>query len=277
MRMPPVSFVTINFNIANFDAENGTAAASDSFNDLNFDNLAFRTGGLTRSVFAQDWGLGTDSTSYYRLVEWTDSGVGIETAAWVLQSNFAEINFNLANFWAQGGSPVCPIGSYSFFNFWTGNFMCDGAYVNVVDSGLATETILSPIAVIVTDYAVAVDIAYRVQNELSIDGLPLPHVQGVTVREPTIVKTSPINDSLPKRRQIGKMGREMTVDGWAESLADLEAIKNIADGLDHRIMLPTGDGFMAHVIDADPLRNPNDDFAGKYRYSLRIVERVDVV
>jgi hypothetical protein len=275
--MPPVNFVTINFNIANFDAENGTVAASDSFNDLNFDNVAFRTGGLTRSVFAQDSGLGTDSTSYYRLVEWTDSGVGIETAAWVLQSNFVDINFNVANFWAHGGHAVCQIGSYSFFNFWTGNFMCDGAYISVVDYGCGSEAILSPITITVTDYVVGVDIAWTEQGTLTLDDIPLPHVQNVTVSEKTVLKSSPVNDALPVRRQVGKMGRELTVDGWAETLAMLKAIKDLADANDHRLTLPTGDGFTVHVTETDPLRTPDDDFAGKYRYSLRLIERVDVV
>lgn len=269
-----------NYNEANYNSANfRTSLTAEGYNyqDENFDNVAFRTGGTTRSVFAEDSGLGTEEASYYRLVEFTDSGVGTETECWVLWGNFCEINFSFENFWAHGGTPASAIGSYSFWNYCTENFMTDGAFIGVTDSGIGTETILSPIAVLVTDYVVGVDIAYRVENEISIDGTLLPCVEKVNVTEKTVIKSSPIDYALPIRQQVGRMGRELVIEGWAATLAELQTVKDLADGEDHRVMLPTGDGFMAHVRETDPLRDAMTDALGRYRYSLMVIERVDVV
>jgi len=271
-----------NYNSANLGSGNyRTDVATESpfgdYEDGNFDNVAFRTGGLTRAFTISDTALGDDEGSWFRTLTVSDSGTGIETSVWVLWGNFAEINFELSNFWAHGGTHASTIGSYSFSNFYSVNFWCDGDYIFSTDIGYGTDVIRSPIVVVVLDYVFGVDIPYRVQGELSLDAVPLPHVQLVKILEKTVIKTSPISGDLPVRRQIGKMGREITVDGWADSLSSLEQIKNFADGEDHVLMLPTGDGLVVHVTESDPFRTPEDEAAGIYRYSLSLMERVDVV
>jgi len=269
-----------NYNEANYNSANyRTSLAADGYNyqDENFDNVAFRTGGRTRSVLAEESGLGTDVADYYRLVEFTDSGVGTETTCWVLWGNFCEINFCFENYWAHGGTEASAIGCYSFWNYCTENFMTDGAFISVTDSAIGTEAILSPITVLVTDYVVGVDVPYRVENEISIDGTALPGVETITISEKTVIKSSPIDDSLPVRQQVGKLGRTLDIVGWADTLDELQTIKDLADGEDHRLMLPTGDGFTVHIPETDPLRNPETDALGRYRYSLLVIERVDVV
>lgn len=118
-----------------------------------------------------------------------------------------------------------------------------------------------------------VEVAYRVQDETSIDAVALPHVLSLSIQEPSVVQDLPVMDALPYRKQRGKQGRRFTIRGWTDSLSTLETLRGYADGEKHLLMLPTGDSMNVHVTD---VRTPevveNYDI---YDYELDALEVVD--
>lgn len=118
-----------------------------------------------------------------------------------------------------------------------------------------------------------VEVAYRVQDETSIDAVALPHVLSLSIQEASVVQDLPVMDALPYRKQRGKQGRRFTIRGWTDSLSTLETLRGYADGEKHLLMLPTGDSMNVHVTD---VRTPevveNYDI---YDYELDALEVVD--
>jgi hypothetical protein len=123
------------------------------------------------------------------------------------------------------------------------------------------------------DDLLLVEVAYRVQDETSIDAVALPHVLSLSIQEPSIVQDLPVMDALPYRKQRGKQGRRFTIRGWTDSLSTLETLRGYADGEKHLLMLPTGDSMNVHVTE---VRTPevveNYDI---YDYEFDAVEVVD--
>ena len=144
----------------------------------------------------------------------------------------------------------------------------------LADSLTLTEAEISTTAELYpADDLLLVDIAYRVQNEVSLDALALPHVQNISIQEPSITQELPIMDGLPYRKQRGKHGRSITINGWTYSLATLETLRGYNDGLTHLLMLPTGDSLSVHVTDVQvPEDVVNYD---RYDYTLTAVEVID--
>jgi hypothetical protein len=118
-----------------------------------------------------------------------------------------------------------------------------------------------------------VEVAYRVQDETSIDAVALPHVLSLSIQESSVVQDLPVMDALPYRKQRGKQGRRFTIRGWTDSLSTLETLRGYADGEKHLLMLPTGDSMNVHVTD---VRTPevveNYDV---YDYEFDALEVVD--
>jgi hypothetical protein len=123
------------------------------------------------------------------------------------------------------------------------------------------------------DSMLLIDTAYRAQNETSIDDAALPHVQSISVQEPSVLQELPMMDGLPYRKQRGKEGRRITVTGWTDSLSTLETLRGYADGQTYLLTLPTGDSMIVHVTD---VQTPEDVVNyDRYDYALTTVEVVD--
>jgi hypothetical protein len=118
-----------------------------------------------------------------------------------------------------------------------------------------------------------VEVAYRVQDETSIDAVALPHVLSLSIQEPSVVQDLPVMDALPYRKQRGKQGRRFTIRGWTDSLSTLATLLGYNDGLDHFLILPTGDSMNVHVTD---VRTPEIvENYDRYDYELDALEVVD--
>jgi hypothetical protein len=126
---------------------------------------------------------------------------------------------------------------------------------------------------IATDVILFVDVAYRAQNEISLDDAALPHVQSISIQEPSIVQDLPIMDRLPYRKQRGKQGRQLTISGWTDSLSTIETLRGYSDGEKHLLVLPTGDSLQVHVTDV--LTPETVENYKTYEYTLVMVEAVD--
>jgi hypothetical protein len=144
-------------------------------------------------------------------------------------------------------------------------------YLTMTDSLALTDAgYPEPIA---TDSILLIDTAYRAQNETTVDEMALPHVQSISVQEPSILQELPIMDGLPYRKQRGKEGRRVAITGWTDSLSALETLRGYADGETHLLILPTGDSMMVHVTHVHrPEDVANYD---RYDYVLTAVEVVD--
>jgi len=143
--------------------------------------------------------------------------------------------------------------------------------IPVTDSAAGSETVT--IGLPITDSAKAIDVVYRVRNETSLDGAELPHVSAINVEEPSVVQDLPVMDALPYRKQVGKEGRSVKIQGWTDSLTTLEILRGYADGEKHLFLLPTGDSMNVHVTD---VRTPeNVETYDRYDYEMDAVEVID--
>lgn len=126
---------------------------------------------------------------------------------------------------------------------------------------------------VVHDDGLGIDIAYLSQGEISLDGIALPHVLNIRVDEPSIVQDLPVMDALPYRKQLGKKGRSLTIQGWTNSLSTLETLRGYADGEKHLLVLPTGDSM--NVLISDVRTPKNVESYDCYDYEMNAVEVVD--
>jgi hypothetical protein len=149
---------------------------------------------------------------------------------------------------------------------WTGGFN-----IPVTDSGVGTEYFSKSFAVL--EYGMGIDVTWLTQGQISLDGVSLPHILTVSVDEPSILQDLPVMDALPYRRQIGKKGRSLKIQGWTDSLATLEALREYADGQKHLLLLPTGDSMYVLISDVQtPEDAANYD---RYNYTITAVEAID--
>jgi hypothetical protein len=107
-----------------------------------------------------------------------------------------------------------------------------------------------------------------------IDAFNLAHAQAVTVSEPSILETVPLDTGLPKREMTGKTGRIAVVSGWTKTLAELEIIRGFNDEATHTLLLPTGDSFSVLIIIVTSPRSVEDPYT--YDYTLTAYEQVAV-
>jgi hypothetical protein len=140
--------------------------------------------------------------------------------------------------------------------------------------GLDNETVSQEVHAPYQDVGFLVDICHRIQGTLTLDGDPLPHVQSLTVYERTGLGETLISGSptLPRREQTGKFGRIVVVIGRV-AISEMEALKALADGNDHFLMLPTGDSLRCHVNPVTVKYSTEDPSWAEY--SLELLERVD--
>jgi hypothetical protein len=123
------------------------------------------------------------------------------------------------------------------------------------------------------DTALGIDITYLSQGKISIDGVALPHVLSIAVAELSIVQDLPVMDALPYRKQLGKRGRSLKIQGWTDSLSTLETLRGYTDGVKHLLILPTGDSMYVLISD---VRSPeNVENYDRYDYEMDAVEVVD--
>lgn len=147
------------------------------------------------------------------------------------------------------------------------------ASVTIPDSGAATDIVSHGPIVTIYDDGLGLDIVFRAQGEISLDGALLPHVLNIHVDEPSIVQDLPVMDGLPYRKQLGKQGRHLVIQGWTDSLSTLETLRGYDDGLEHLLILPTGDSMNVHIVD---VRTPEtaEDYQ-TYNYEMDVLETVD--
>jgi hypothetical protein len=196
-----------------------------------------------------DSGAGTDQiTSIIEGLSQTDSGAGTETPT---------INDNI---------PIADTGA-------GGEAVGAAEMLLVADSGSGDDQAFYYHYVDVSDSGLGVDTVYLVQGEISLDEVALPHVLSVTVEEPSLLQELDIMDALPYRKQYGKRGRSLRIQGWTDSLTTLETLRDYADGERHLLLLPTGDSMSVHVTD---VQTPEDvKNYDRYDYTLTAVEVVD--
>jgi hypothetical protein len=211
-----------------------------------------------------DQGTGSDSVVSISFTV-TDFGVGAES--WGLQCNFTvtdngsgtdAITALSASFTIQDAGSGIEIFSLT-------------ASFTVSDSGVGTD--LWAYTVWLYDQGLSIDIAYLTEGIVSLDGVSLPHVQSIGVDEPSILQDLPVMDALPYRRQIGKKGRSLKIQGWTDSLATLEALREYPDGQKHLLLLPTGDSMYVLI---SGVQTP-EDVANytRYDYTITAVEAID--
>lgn len=89
-----------------------------------------------------------------------------------------------------------------------------------------------------------------------IDTVFLPHVQQLQVSDETLNVTKPIPDgaTLPYRKYLGCRGRTVTLSGWTDVIATLNAVTALADGTDRTLILPYGEALTVHVTPVMPPR-----------------------
>jgi hypothetical protein len=147
----------------------------------------------------------------------------------------------------------------------------DGILIS--DSAVGTETTDEWEEYSITDEGLGIDTTYLVQGRVTLDDIALPHVLNITIEEPSIFQDLPIMDGLPYRKQYGKQGRSLRIQGWTDSLSTLETLRGYDDGEKHLLVLPTGDSMSVHVTDALTPENVED--YDRYDYTLVAVEVVD--
>jgi hypothetical protein len=165
-----------------------------------------------------------------------------------------------------------PVGRYAPYRYRAFPAIVGIEYINVTDSGVGTDTVLSVQEwLTITDTGLGTDAAYLL-GEVLIDGLRLDHALRIRVGEPTNVASKPISSGLPTRIYLGKQGRTLEIEGWVPTVAELNTITALADGAVHEVQLPTGSRVSVHIPDVNPVR-PIEP--GKYPYMIRAVERMD--
>ena len=80
-------------------------------------------------------------------------------------------------------------------------------------------------------------------------------------------------DALPYRKQLGKRGRSLRIQGWTDSFSTLEILRGYADGVKHLLILPTGDSM--YVLLSDVRTPENVENYDRYDYEVDAVEVVD--
>jgi hypothetical protein len=194
-----------------------------------------------------------------------DAGSGVETPS-------LQVSFTVSDAGSGSDSITSLFASFTVQDAGSGveTFNLTASFT-VSDSGVGTD--LWAYTVWLYDQGVGVDFAYLTQGQISLDGAALPHVQSVGVDEPSILQDLPVMDALPYRRQIGKKGRSLKIQGWTDSLATLEALREYADGQKHLLLLPTGDSMYVLVSD---VQTP-EDVANytRYDYTITAVEAID--
>jgi hypothetical protein len=186
----------------------------------------------------------------------------------------ADLSGNVNNGTVTGALAAAhaPVGRYAPMPKVGPFFVSNVEYINVSDSGIGTDTIISIDEwLTITDTGIGTDIAYLL-GEILIDGLRLDHALRIRVSEPTTISSKPISEGLPKRIYLGKQGRTLEIEGWAATVAELNTLSALADGAVHEVQLPTGSRVSVHIPDVNPVR-PIEP--GKYPYTIRAVERMD--
>ncbi len=174
----------------------------------------------------------------------------------MVAGGFNSAGFNSVGFRTDQG-PATPAGSFSVYGFIETGFRVDGHWTTVSDSVYLAEYL------------------YRVQGEVSIDGVVLPHVLSITNNETMNMDTRPVNAGLPVRSYQGKKGRSITIQGWTNSIATLNTIGGYADGAKHTVILPTGEGLTAYISRGQTPQDVQTPAPGVYTYTLEIQEAID--
>jgi hypothetical protein len=211
-----------------------------------------------------DQGTGSDSVVCISFTI-TDSGVGTES--WGLQCNLTLVDRG------SGADSITALSaSFTIQDAGSGveTFSLTASFT-VSDFGVGTDVWAHTISVY--DQGLGIDIAYLTEGIVSLDSVSLPHVLNISVDEPSILEDLPVIDALPYRRQIGKKGRSLKIQGWTDSLATLEALREYADGQKHLLLLPTGDSMYVLISD---VQTP-EDVANytRYDYTITAVEAID--
>jgi hypothetical protein len=147
--------------------------------------------------------------------------------------------------------------------------------IPVSESGAGTDSILLVTweYYLLGDTGLGIDTAYLAQGEISLDAAAMPHVLTISVDEPSVLQDLPVMDTLPYRKQLGKSGRSLRIQGWTDSLSTLETLRGYNDGEKHLLVLPTGDSMSVHVTGVE---TPEDvENYDSYDYTLVAVEAVD--
>lgn len=213
-----------------------------------------------------DQGQGQDSVLAQGNVAPSDQGQGIDSIEAKGYADISETGSGQESMTIEGRGQISDTGQGT-------DQVSAAAQVELQDQGAGIDGIAAGPLVEIHDEGIGIDIAYRVQGEISIDGVDLPHVLNISVEEPSIVQDLPVMDALPYRKQLGKRGRSLKIQGWTDSLSTLETLRAYADGDEHVLILPTGDGMKAHVID---VRTPEDvEKYHIYDYQMEALEVVD--
>jgi len=149
------------------------------------------------------------------------------------------------------------------------------ASLKSTDSGTFTEYILVPWPVpIVPEIGLAVELAYTMQGQLSVDGTSFSHVLTVQLDELVNMTNLPASDGLPNEVYQGGKGRKLTITGWTTDLAgELAMILGLANNTKHFFMLPTGESFYAYVSSVPKPKKAED--GAIYNYSFVAQEAID--
>ena len=215
-----------------------------------------------------DAGVGSDTPSVQVDLPITDQGLGADQIAAL------EASQTVQDSGVGSEAEVAIEASVTITDAGTGADSIPSIELPISDAGIGTDSLAALETTIqIVDEGLGVDIAWRLQGQTLIDELTLPHVQSIKIDEKTIMSSKPIQDELPWRKFLGKMGRQVAIEGWTDSLATLETLAALDDGQPHTLTLSTGDSVSVHVTKVETPRYIEE--GETHPYKVTALERVD--
>jgi hypothetical protein len=108
-----------------------------------------------------------------------------------------------------------------------------------------------------------------VTSPITIDGVPLPHMETIEVTDAATISTKPLSQGLPVQTFQDRSGRMVKFTGWLDHITDLDPIKALQDDNLHTLLLPTNDSFTGRIITLEPDPAATDPYKIPYNLEFR--------
>jgi hypothetical protein len=258
---------------------------------------------ITHSPSLVDSGVGVDAAAMEGHPSPNDSGAGVETLAVNAGTGVSEVGASTEAIALQGQAsitdsaagveseslavaiPVSETGAasdspsveaaISLSDALSGVDTPTIAYSlgTVSDNGLGTENITTPGTLAVTDEGKGAEFAWRTKpSSPMIDDLALPHVLSIIIPDVASISDKKVQGgSLPRRKMVGKEGRNVTIEGWTDEQSEIDALEALMNGVPRTFYHPSGDSFAVLVTAFNPSLRV-DEFDRRI-YSLTLAEK----
>jgi len=210
-----------------------------------------------------DGGAGSEETTFGIPVQ--DSGIGADY--WLVEASFTitDAGSGVDLIW-EGEAFVDQTDSGITIEIFSKIFDIRDANVSAVET---FDAMLSPL--IMYDYAIGAEFAWRLKGLCLLDDFELPHVLVIQIVDEAVMSDKKLHPpALPKRQIIGKPGRTVEIQGWTKTQSDIDAMRALMDGSSHIFIHPSGDTIKVLVKDFLP-----DQAADRYDrrgYQIMLME-----